>query len=145
MTVNENKPGPKAIARRILLVDDDYYFRTILEKSLTHHGYAPTCAEDAKQAQQALSLGEFDLVISDIRMPGMTGLELLDWVKKNRPLPFILMTGFAEILETQEGAQLGADAFLAKPFKTEELLRAIESCFPTTKATEKKENLDPDF
>jgi putative nucleotidyltransferase with HDIG domain len=144
-TTAEKNTTPQVQSRRILLVDDDYYFRTVLEKSLAHHGYSPTCAENAKHAQQVLSLEEFDIVISDIRMPGMTGIELLDWIKKNHPLPVVLMTGFAEILETQEGAQLGADAFLAKPFKTEELLKAIESCFKKTETVEEEKNLDPDF
>jgi len=132
-------------ARRILVVDDDYYFRQILEKSLAHHGHLPSCAENAKHAQQILSLDQFDMVLSDIRMPEMSGIELLHWIKKERPLPVVLMTGFAEILETLEAAQLGADGFLAKPFKTQELLQTIESCFPKPQEKEEKKNLDLDF
>lgn len=136
----------KGKGRKVLIVDDDYYFRLILKNNLTTNQYQPQCAESAKHAQYFLGLEKFDLVISDIEMPGSTGLDLLRWIKVNHPMPVILTTGLSEILETQEGHKLGADGFLAKPFKEEDLLSAIASCFPQDLDEQaKQKNLDPDF
>jgi len=142
--MNINKT-PKVEPRKILVVDDDYFFRSILEKSLAHRGYLPSCAEGGKQAQQMLSLDKFDLVISDIRMPGIDGTELLRWIKESGPLPVILMAECVEILETQGLAEIGADGFLEKPFKTEALLAAIEACFPPLKEKKVRETLISSF
>jgi len=131
--------------KRVLVVDDDYYFRIVLEKTLTQNLYQAQCAENAKHAQQMIGLDHFDLVISDIRMPDMTGVQLLHWIKATRPMPVILMTGFSEIAETCEAAQLGADGFLAKPFKREDLLQVIESCFPVADEKVETKDLDPEF
>ncbi len=128
-----------------MVVDDDYYFRIVLEKTLAHIGHQPQCAENAKHAQQLIGLDPFDLVISDIRMPEMNGVQLLHWIKSNRPMPVILMTGFSEIAETCEAAQLGADGFLAKPFKREDLLQVIRSCFPPGDEKEEIKNIDSEF
>ena len=131
--------------KKILIVDDDYYFRLVLQKNLTYHNHKPSLAENAKHAQQMIGLDTFDLVISDIRMPEMNGIQLLHWIKSNHKIPVVLMTGFSELLETQEGAQLGADGFLAKPFKTEDLLEVIAACFPSEEDNGPKENIDSQF
>lgn len=145
---SENVP-PQTQNKRVLIVDDDYYFRLILEKSLNHHHYQPVCAENAKHAQQMIGLDQFDIVISDIRMPEMTGIELLHWIKSNYPkMPVILMTGFSEIIETQEAVKLGADGFLPKPFKTEDLLKVIEACLQkniSTTEPKEEESLDSKY
>lgn len=131
--------------KRILIVDDDHYFRMLLEKCLLRSRCLPALAEGAKHAQQMIGLDEFDLVISDIRMPEMDGVQLLRWVKENTKLPVILMTGFSEIPETQAAAEVGADGFLAKPFKTEELLRVIADCLLEPTKELEEESLDPQF
>lgn len=117
--------------KRILVVDDDNNLRALLEKTLTSIHHIPVSATNAKHAQQTIGLGEVDLVLSDIQMPGMSGIELLHWIKKNHSaIPVILMTGFSEISEAHEAAELGADNFLAKPFKRTDLAGVIASCFP---------------
>lgn len=131
--------------KRILIMDDDYYFRLTLEHSLKFHQHLPTCAENAKHAQQLMGLEKFDLVISDIRMSEMNGLELMRWIKANYPTPVILMTGFSDLVETQDAAKSGAHGFLAKPFKTEDLMYAIQACFPDIHTKEKSETHDKDF
>jgi putative nucleotidyltransferase with HDIG domain len=148
----EEKPVPAALDairdKRILIVDDDYYFRTVLEKNLIRRGHRAGCAENAKNAQQIIGLEEYDLVISDIRMPDMDGIELLKWIKANHPkIPVILMTGFSEIEETHQAVELGASGFLAKPFKTEDLIETIAACFPAEAGLPENgdADLDPQF
>lgn len=134
----------EVLTRKILIVDDDYYFRVALQKALEQSAHQATCAENAKHAQQLLLLHEYEMVITDIRMPEMNGIELLKWVKANRSMPVILMTGFSEAAETQEAESLGADGFLAKPFKKEDLLPVIDRCF-APKAIEDAAELDSDY
>jgi putative nucleotidyltransferase with HDIG domain len=110
--------------KKILLVEDDEYFRLALKNILSKR-YDVLEAQNGKIAMDLLNLSSVDLILSDIQMPQFTGVDLLAWVKKNKPTPMILMTGFSAILETQQAHSLGADDFLAKPFKEEELLEKI--------------------
>src|SRR3989344_8465266 len=97
--------------KKILLVEDDDYFRSAV-KDLLSKKYDVLEAANGKIARDLLILTSVDLVLSDIQMPHFTGVDLLEWVKKNRPSPVILMTGFSHILETQRAHELGADDFL---------------------------------
>lgn len=121
-------------ARRLLLVDDEELVRTAIQKNLESLGYEVRTAPNGKVALDLLSWDPFDLVVTDIRMPEMDGLELLRAIKDSRSIPVVLMTGFSQILEAHEAYQLGADEFIAKPFARGELLAAIERCLgPTPK------------
>jgi putative nucleotidyltransferase with HDIG domain len=113
----------------ILLVDDDEIFRPALQKTLERLGHGVTSATNGADAWRALSAEHFDLVISDIRMPEMDGIELTRRIKESpRPVPVLLITGFSSILETKEAHSLGADAFLTKPIDRGELSNAISRC-----------------
>lgn len=115
----------------ILVVEDDEFFRTALKNILESQGHRVTEAENGKNGRDIIMVSEpFDIVLSDIQMPFLTGVELLQWVKENKPMPFILMTGFALVMETQKAHELGADDFLAKPFGETELLTAISRFQP---------------
>jgi len=107
----------------ILLVEDDEFFRAAVKNILLEQGWKITEAPDGRAARDVIKVAApFDMVLSDIQMPHLTGVELLQWVKANKPMPFVLMTGFALIMETKRAHELGADDFLAKPFETGEIL-----------------------
>jgi DNA-binding NtrC family response regulator len=106
---------------RVLVVDDDYFFRGILSQALEGLGHHVHQSEDGELAKAAIELHDFDMVLSDIRMAKVSGFELLGWIKQTKSMPVILMTGFSELVETQEGHENGADGFLPKPFKREAL------------------------
>jgi len=111
--------------KNILLVEDDDSFRGILKKTLSEI-YHVMEATNGKLARELLeTTADIHLIISDVQMPHYSGVELLEWVKKNKPIPFILMTGFSHILETQKAHEIGADDFLPKPFKEEDLLEKL--------------------
>lgn len=112
-------------AKLILIVDDEADIRTTLSRMLTMEGYAVVEAKDGRLAYAMLEKQNVDLILSDIRMPICDGLELLAQVRKTSPVPFILMTGFSEVMETQEAQRRGATDFILKPFRREELLAAI--------------------
>ncbi|MCC7440938.1 MAG: response regulator [Bdellovibrionales bacterium] len=110
-----------------LIVEDDDFLAQMLSKVLTDAGYDATVVNDGHAATQSLSLHPAQFVVSDIRMPKLDGIQLLHWCKKNAPdSKVILMTGFSNIMETHEAAEIGAHGFLVKPFKREELLALLD-------------------
>lgn len=110
---------------KILLVEDDDLFRATIKRALLKRSFEVFEAPNGKAAKEMMMLQTFDLVISDIQMPHFSGIELLEWIKKNAPTPVVLMTGFSQTLETKKADQMGADGFLAKPFKEADLQEVI--------------------
>lgn len=114
---------------KILIVDDDDSFRVALAKNLLLEGHEILTAENGVVALDVIKIEKPDVIISDIRMPEMNGVDLLRAIRSQSQVPVILMTGFSEILETQDAYQLGANEFLAKPFRVDEMKAAIQRCF----------------
>ena len=111
---------------RILIVDDDKGFRSILSEYLGSHGYECALAANAEQAQELLSQHRYDLVLSDLHMDGASGLDLLQHVSSNHPLTrFILMTGTCDRRVRTEGLIMGLWECLDKPFRLAELLESM--------------------
>lgn len=113
---------------KILLVDDDEMFRLAVLETLMNANHQVTCASNGRQAVQLFEEGRYDLVISDIQMPEMDGVELTKAIRCNSRIPIILMTGFSSLVEATEAYQAGANEFLPKPFEGQDLLKAIERC-----------------
>lgn len=114
-------PGPK-----ILLVDDEARFRTTLAKRLKARGLDIATAASGEDAVEEVKQTHFDVVVLDIRMPGMDGLETLTVLKKIRPdLEIILLTGHASLALSQEGIRLGAYECLLKPCDLDVLMEKI--------------------
>jgi DNA-binding NtrC family response regulator len=113
-------------ATRILLVDDDHAQRSLLETFLHAHGYATQSAASGEAALQLLRESGYAMIISDVRMPGMTGLETLRRVRQTHPdLPVLLVTAFADIRSAVTAMRDGAVNYLAKPIDLDELLVTI--------------------
>ena len=107
---------------KILVVDDEASIREFLEIMLKKEGYDVTCAGDGKQAVEILKKKSFDMVISDLQMPHMTGLELLHHVNLNYPeLTFMIITAFGTTESAVEVMKKGAYDYLTKPFKIDEV------------------------
>src|SRR3989339_709621 len=112
---------------RILLVDDEQGILNTLTILLKSEGFEPAAALGAEKALQILIEEEFDLMISDIRMAPMNGMELLRIVHETYPnMAVIMLTAYGQVDSAIEADQLGASAYVKKPFRTEELLMAIE-------------------
>lgn len=110
----------------ILLVEDDRSLRRVLEFKLQKHGYSVTAVGDAQAALRELEAGEYALLLSDIRMPGMDGLELLERARSLRPdLKVILITAHATVSQAVSAVKLGAFDYLTKPFEDDELFLAV--------------------
>lgn len=103
---------------KVLVVDDDPNLIDLLVDTLAAIGYEAISAESAKVALEVLRKGNIDLVVSDINMPDMSGIELLEEIKRtNRFLPVMLITGIGSDSIRSRAYSSGADGFLAKPFR----------------------------
>jgi len=108
--------------KKILVVDDDDQLRNMLMEVLSSLDYFPIGVEDGEEALNQLQIQDFDLVVSDIRMPKMDGLTLLKGIKQMAPdLPVVMITGFPSACPVQKAMQEGADGYLAKPFRIEKI------------------------
>lgn len=129
--------------KKILIVEDDDLFREAMSGYLARKGMSVSVAANGRIAKDLCSVMKFDLIVSDIQMPHMNGIELLKWVKANQHVPFILTTGFTNLLETQTAFELGADEFVVKPFRNADLLEAISSVLvPTAQEKPQAVNMD---
>jgi DNA-binding NtrC family response regulator len=101
---------------RVLLVDDEPELRRLLRRTLVRAGFEVVEASDGRAALEAARLAHFDVVISDIRMPHMGGLELMERLQLEDPgMPVVLMSGSAELSNRQSAVDVGAFDYLAKP------------------------------
>ncbi|HKQ96938.1 MAG TPA: sigma-54 dependent transcriptional regulator, partial [Candidatus Polarisedimenticolia bacterium] len=111
---------------RILIVDDEPGMRDFLSILLRKEGYGVTAADGAERAMELAARGEFDLVISDIAMPGLSGIDVLRQAKSASPdIPVILITAYASTESAVEALKLGAYDYLIKPFDVEELKTVV--------------------
>ena len=110
---------------RVLVVDDETSIRDLLTKTLALAEYDVDTAADASTALTRVRAAEYDLLIADLRMPGMDGLTLIRQVKKIRAdLPVIIITGFSTEASAIEAVNLGVAGYLRKPFRVPEVLAA---------------------
>ncbi len=112
---------------KILLADDDSALRRVLEFKLKKHGYDVVAVCDGEEALTRVKDNSYDLLLADIRMPKLTGIELLEKVRSVEPsLKVILMTAYATVPQAVEAVKLGAFDYLTKPFEDDQLLLTIE-------------------
>lgn len=113
---------------RILVVDDEESIREFLEIMLKKEGYEITLAEDGLRAKDLLAKKSFDMIISDLQMPGMTGIELLKHVKDTAPeIVFMMITAFGTTENAVEAMKMGAYDYITKPFKIDEVRLNIQN------------------
>jgi two-component system phosphate regulon response regulator OmpR len=117
----------------ILVVDDDNRIRELVKQYLEENKFLVTTAKDAFDAKTKMQIIKYDILILDIMMPGESGLSLTKDVKKNNPVPIILLTAKGETKDRIEGLELGADDYLGKPFEAKELLLRINNILNKTK------------
>ena len=114
--------------KRVLVVDDEAGLRLTIAANLELEGFEIVEAESGQQALELIAKQPFDLVLSDIRMPGMNGVELFRRVRALYPdIPIVLMTAFALEGLVQEALREGAFTVLPKPFEIDHLVRAIST------------------
>jgi two-component system response regulator (stage 0 sporulation protein F) len=114
------------MTNRILLVDDEETLRFVLRETLISEGYSVDVANDGFQALERVKLKPYDLLITDIKMHGMDGLQLIREIKRNGShLKIIIITAYGSLEMVKEAARLGVIEFVSKPFKIQEIKDVI--------------------
>ena len=112
---------------RILIVEDEAGIASFVKLELLHEGYEVQVAEDGRTALELFQQEQWDLVLLDIMLPGINGLEVLRRIRKTSSVPVILLTARGDTMDRVMGLDAGADDYLPKPFAIEELLARIRS------------------
>jgi two-component system response regulator HydG len=123
----EQKMYSSDSANRILIVDDAPATLEVLQRNLASAGYRTVTASNVAKAIRILEVNPFDLVITDLKMPGLSGVHLVRHVRENfSDMEVMIITGYPSVKGAVEVVKTGADEYLIKPFTDEELLSAVE-------------------
>jgi DNA-binding NtrC family response regulator len=134
---------------RVLVVDDDEQMRMALCKTLQHIDFKTKSAKNAQEALNILEDEVFDVIVSDLKMPKMDGIEFLDKAKKLTDAPIIMITAFGTIENAVEAMKLGAFDFILKPFSVDVLKKVVDLAISHKSASQntngKKDALNDNF
>jgi len=117
------------MGQRILVVDDDQDSRVIMRTILENNGYEVTAVSNGREALERLATETIDLVLLDVMMPEMSGLEILQRMKESPAMghvPVIMVTARTQDEDLMNGYQFGADYYITKPFTAKQLLYGID-------------------
>ncbi len=116
-------------ATRIFIVEDESRIARVLELELTYEGYQTDVAKDGLQAWEDLQSKQWDLILLDVMLPGLSGIEVLRRMRDRGDLtPVIMLTARDAIVDKVTGLDHGANDYVTKPFEIEELLARIRAC-----------------
>lgn len=115
------------MAQKILIVEDEIKIARFLELELGHEGYTVDQAHDGREGLNKALNNQYDLIVLDIMLPSVNGIEVLRKIRQNSEIPIILLTAKDEIMDKVIGLDMGADDYITKPFAIEELLARIRT------------------
>lgn len=117
---------------RILIIEDEEKFARFVEMELNYEGYEVAKAFDGRTGLAAAETGAFDLILLDIMLPGLNGMEVLRRLRRTTSVPIIMLTARDSIVDKVSGLDSGADDYITKPFAIEELLARIRTALRKT-------------
>ena len=120
---------------KILVIDDDPLLLTLIQQSLEQDNYTVTTAQGGHQGLEMMDKVRPDLIILDVMMPGVSGWEICDHIRKTSTVPIIMLTARGSQSDIVRGLQAGADDYLVKPFHQAELLARVSAVLRRVKAT----------
>ena len=121
---------------RVLIVEDDSGIADFLQLELEHEGFEVLHAEDGRKALELFESGSPDIILLDIMLPKLNGLEVLRRIRKTSRVPVIMLTARGDTLDKVSGLDSGADDYLAKPFEIEELLARMRAVMRRNEAND---------
>ena len=125
--------------RRILVVDDEQRYVWAIRSVLKTKGYEVLTARDGRTAIELATLEEPDLIVLDIKMPGMDGFEVCQQIREFSAAPVIMLTALAEDVDKVRGLDVGADDYVTKPFSAEELLARVRAALRRVELSERQD------
>ncbi|WP_291578825.1 response regulator transcription factor [Clostridium sp. UBA6640] len=130
---------------KVLVVDDDKNICEVIKMYLESSGYSIKIANDGKEAQEVFLNFKPDLVILDVMLPYVDGIDVLKWIRKDSETPVIMVTAKGETFDKVLGLELGADDYIVKPFEPKELIARVKAVLRRyTMETENKETINYD-
>ena len=108
--------------QHILIVEDESKIARFVSLELKHEGYETTCIADGREALEAALQNDYDLIVLDVMLPGLNGIEILRRLRAVKDTPVIILTARDAVVDKVSGLDLGADDYMTKPFAIEELL-----------------------
>ena len=115
------------MGRKILIIEDEAKIARFIEMELSYEGYTTEKASDGREGLSLAEAGSFDLILLDIMLPGLSGMEVLRRLRRSSDVPVILLTARDSVVDKVSGLDSGADDYITKPFATEELLARIRN------------------
>lgn len=123
---------------KVIVVDDEDFIRKLMTNILRKAGMEVLVAQNGAEALKILADNRCDVVVSDVRMAGMSGFDLLKQVKSRYPeIAFVVMTGHADSYSIKDALLQGADEYITKPFKNYEVTLVVERAYWRTRSTQK--------
>lgn len=120
---------------RILVVDDEERIRRLLKMYLEKEGYAIEEAEDGEQAIRLASASDYDLILLDVMLPGIDGIEVCARLRQSKATPVIMLTAKGEEMNRVQGFEVGADDYVVKPFSPREVIYRVKAILRRSSAT----------
>ncbi len=127
----------------VLVVDDDVMVRDVVSRYLGHAGYQVTVAGDGEHALRAAELSPPDLVVLDLMLPGLPGLEVCRRLRAASPVPVVMLTALGEEEDRIAGLEMGADDYITKPFSPRELVLRVASVLRRAQSPQPVSQLAP--
>ena len=115
--------------KKVILIEDEVKLARFVELELRYEGYDVTVCHDGKEGLQMVTDGNYDMILLDLMLPGLTGIEICRRVRKFSNVPIIMLTAKDETMDKVAGLDSGADDYLTKPFAIEELLARMRVAF----------------
>ena len=115
--------------KKVILIEDEVKLARFVELELRYEGYDVTVCHDGREGLQMVTDGNYDMILLDLMLPGLTGIEICRRVRKFSNVPIILLTAKDETMDKVAGLDSGADDYLTKPFAIEELLARMRVTF----------------
>lgn len=120
---------------RILIIEDEEKIARFVELELTHEGYQVEKAIDGRDGLEKIKTRPFDLILLDVMLPGINGVEVLRRIRQTNDVPIILLTARDSIVDKVMGLDAGADDYVTKPFAIEELLARVRTTLRKKRST----------
>ncbi|WP_425106252.1 response regulator [Ancylobacter sp.] len=125
--MNDMRGSEAGSGPHILVVDDDQQIRKLLGRYLAEQNFRVSLAADGKEAERRLAEGRIDLIVLDLMLPDVSGLDLCRTIRTRSSVPIILLTALKEDVDRIIGLEIGADDYLGKPFNPRELVARIRA------------------
>lgn len=122
-----NRKGGIVLDISILIIEDEAGISHIEKKYLEKEGYEVEQAFDGNEALKILEEKEFDLILLDLMLPGISGEQLMEYIRANSPTPVIMITAKVEEEQIIDGLKLGADDYISKPFSPKEMVQRVKT------------------